>query len=64
MGMNNINLHIFQARSGSPEQGWCLHITVDGKKVHHPRCDRTYASAADAITSARHAVKDLSNPSH
>jgi hypothetical protein len=49
-----VNVHIFRVGVD-----WLLDIKVDGIKQHHERCERTYVSPGDAITSARHAVNEL-----
>ena len=55
--VSNINLHVHRSRGDF--NTWLLDIKINGVKAHHERCERVYTSAADAITNARHAVKEL-----
>ena len=57
--IDHINVHVFRATASDPKSAWLMDIKVDGVTAQHERCCRDYASASDAITSARHAARDL-----
>lgn len=61
MSVQQVGIRIFNRRDG-----WHLEVTIAGKKnrlnLHstlHKRTASPYASCADAITSARHLVREL-----
>jgi len=56
---DHIYIHVFRARAGDEQSKWLVDIKVKGVNLYHERCTRDYACAGDAITSARHAIKDL-----